>query len=172
MCPVNVHWHVKSNYNKYWNVKMTITNFNYRFNYTHWTLVVQHPNLNKATKVSSFVYKPLMPNLSTSKLQVPLFDSLTEQTYTRSFHRSPGWWYFNNADDTALFYGRKAYNDVLMQAGPKGNVHSDLTLEKDRKTLALKKGWAFPRRVYFNGNPCVMPSPESYPYLPNSAGAK
>ncbi|TMX00528.1 hypothetical protein EJD97_000652 [Solanum chilense] len=140
MCPVNVHWHVISNYNKYWNVKMTITNFNYRFNYTHWTLVVQHPNLNKATKVSSFLYKPLMPNLSTN--------------------------------DTALFYGRKSYNDVLMQAGPKGNVHSDLTLEKDRKTLALKKGWAFPRRVYFNGNPCVMPSPESYPYLPNSAGAK
>ncbi|MCD9639508.1 COBRA-like protein 4 [Datura stramonium] len=138
MCPVNVHWHVKSNYKKYWSVKITITNFNYRFNYTQWTLVVQHPNLNNATQVSSFSYKPLMPNQSTN--------------------------------DTALFYGRKSYNDVLMQAGPKGNVHSDLTLQKDGKTLALKKGWAFPRRVYFNGNLCVMPSPESYPYLPNSAG--
>ncbi|KAL3343085.1 hypothetical protein AABB24_026909 [Solanum stoloniferum] len=140
MCPVNVHWHVKSNYNKYWSVKMTITNFNYQVNYTQWTLVVQHPNLNKGTQVSSFLYKPLMPNLSTN--------------------------------DTALFYGRKSYNDVLMQAGPKGNVHSDLTLQKDRKTLALKKGWAFPRRVYFNGNPCVMPSPESYPHLPYSAGTR
>ncbi|WMV21688.1 hypothetical protein MTR67_015073 [Solanum verrucosum] len=26
---------------------------------------------------------------------------------------------------------------ILMQAGPKGNVHSDLTLEKDGKTIAL-----------------------------------
>ncbi|KAK4735485.1 hypothetical protein R3W88_009746 [Solanum pinnatisectum] len=103
--PINVHWHVKSNYNKYWSVKMTITNFNYRFNYTQWTLVVQHSNLNNATQVSSFSYKPLVPNLSTN--------------------------------DTALFYGRKPYTDVLMQAGPKGNVHSDLTLEKDGKTIAL-----------------------------------
>ncbi|XP_059311165.1 COBRA-like protein 4 isoform X1 [Lycium ferocissimum] len=140
MCPINVHWHVKSNYKKYWRVKITITNFNYRFNYTQWTLVVQHPNLNNATQVSSFLYKPLMPNPSTN--------------------------------DTALFYGRESYNDILMQAGPKGNVHSDLTLQKDGKTIALKKGWAFPRRVYFNGNLCVMPSPESYPYLPNSAGTR
>ncbi|PHT88233.1 COBRA-like protein 5 [Capsicum annuum] len=137
MCPINVHWHVQSNFKNHWSVKVTITNFNYRFNYTQWTLVVQHPNLNNATQVSSFSY---MPNLSTN--------------------------------DTALFYGRKSYNDVLMQAGAKGNVHSDLTLEKDGKTIALKKGWPFPRRVYFNGNLCVMPSPKSYPYLPNSAGNK
>lgn len=75
--------------------------------------------------------------------------------------RSSGWWYSNYADDTAMFYGRKPYNDVLMQAGPKGNVQSDLTLEKDGNKLTLRKGWAFPRRVYFNGNNCVMPSPES-----------
>ncbi|KAH0687179.1 hypothetical protein KY284_017732 [Solanum tuberosum] len=66
--------------------------------------------------------------------------------------------------DTALFYDRKPYTDVLMQAGPKGNVHS---LEKDGKTIAL-----FPRRVYFNGNLCVMPSPDSYPSLPSSAGTR
>ncbi|CAN4086234.1 unnamed protein product [Withania somnifera] len=140
MCPINVHWHVKSNYKKYWSARITITNFNYGFNYTQWTLVVQHPNLNNATQVSSFSYKPLIPNLSTN--------------------------------DTALFNGRKSYNEVLTQAGPKGNVHSDLTLQKDGKTTALKKAWSFPRRVYFNGNPCVMPSPESYPYLPNSAGTR
>lgn len=69
-----------------------------------------------------------------------------------------------------MFYGRKPYNDVLMQAGPKGNVQSDLTLEKDGNKLTLRKGWAFPRRVYFNGNNCVMPSPESYPFVPNSSG--
>ncbi|PHT47615.1 COBRA-like protein 1 [Capsicum baccatum] len=76
----------------------------------------------------------------------------------------------DSAYDTALFYGRKSYNDVLMQSGPQGNVHSDLTFQKDGKTLALENTWAFPRRVYFNGNRCVMPSPESYPFLTNSAG--
>uniref|UniRef100_A0A3Q7FSQ9 COBRA C-terminal domain-containing protein n=1 Tax=Solanum lycopersicum TaxID=4081 RepID=A0A3Q7FSQ9_SOLLC len=113
MCPINVHWHVKSNYNKIdWSVKMTITNFNY----TQWTLVVQHPNLNNMTQ--------------------------------------------------PCFMGESHIIHILMQAGPKGNRHSDLTLEKDGKTIALKN----PQRAYFNGNLCVMPSPESYPFLPNSAG--
>ncbi|XP_016488242.1 COBRA-like protein 4 [Nicotiana tabacum] len=129
MCPIKVHWHVKSNHKKYYRVKITITNFNYQFNYTQWTLVVQHPNFNNATKVSRFAYKRLMP--------------------------------YQSINDTAMFYGRKSFNDVLMQAGPKGNVQSDLTLEKDGNKLTLRKGWAFPRRVYFNGNNCVMPSPES-----------
>ncbi|KAE8718741.1 COBRA-like protein 5 [Hibiscus syriacus] len=34
MCPVRVHWHVKLNYKDYWRVKVSITNFNYRMNYT------------------------------------------------------------------------------------------------------------------------------------------
>ncbi|XP_060204922.1 COBRA-like protein 4 [Lycium barbarum] len=135
MCPINVHWHVNSNFKRWWGVKITITNLNYVFNYRQWTLIVQHPYLNNATQVPAFSYKPHMPNLS------------------------------NN--DTALFYGRKPYTDVLMQAGPNGNVHSDLTPNKDGKKLDQKKGWAFPQRVYFNGNPCVMPSPESYPFVPD-----
>ncbi|KAJ8536330.1 hypothetical protein K7X08_034731 [Anisodus acutangulus] len=140
MCPINVHWHVNSNYERFWGVKITITNLNYGFNYTQWTLVVQHPFLNNATQVPAFSYKPVMHNLSTN--------------------------------DTALFYGRKPYTDVLMQAGPNGNVRSDLTLNKDGEKTALKKGWAFPRRVYFNGNQCVMPSPESYPVVPNPPGPR
>lgn len=64
------------------------------------------------------------------------------------------------------FMGESHIIHILMQAGPKGNRHSDLTLEKDGKTIALKN----PQRAYFNGNLCVMPSPESYPFLPNSAG--
>lgn len=67
MCPVRVHWHVKLNYQKYWRVKIAITNFNYRMNYTDWTLVVQHPNLNNVTQVFSFSYKPLLPYGSISK---------------------------------------------------------------------------------------------------------
>ncbi|KAE8722309.1 COBRA-like protein 6 [Hibiscus syriacus] len=61
MCPVRVHWHVKLNYKDYWRVKVSITNFNYRMNYTLWSLVVQHPNLNNVTQVFSFYYKPLVP---------------------------------------------------------------------------------------------------------------
>ena len=67
MCPIRVHWHVKLNYAAYWRVKISITNFNYRLNYSQWTLVVQHPNLSNVTQVFSFNYKPLMPYKSTSK---------------------------------------------------------------------------------------------------------
>ncbi|KAG4171036.1 hypothetical protein ERO13_A12G183800v2 [Gossypium hirsutum] len=34
MCPIRVHWHVKLNYKDYCRVKIAITNFNYRMNYT------------------------------------------------------------------------------------------------------------------------------------------
>lgn len=67
MCPIRVHWHVKINYREYWRVKVAITNFNYRMNYTQWTLVAQHPNLNNVTQVFSFDYKPVVPYQSISK---------------------------------------------------------------------------------------------------------
>ncbi|KAJ9163501.1 hypothetical protein P3X46_023163 [Hevea brasiliensis] len=137
MCPVRVHWHVKLNYKDYWRVKISIINFNYLVNYTQWTLVVQHPNLNNLTQVFSFDYKPLIPYPSTN--------------------------------DSGMFYGIKFYNDVLMEAGPDGNVQSELILEKDTNTFTFNQGWAFPRKVYFNGDECMMPLPDEYPYLPNSA---
>ncbi len=58
-----------------------------------------------------------------------------------------------------------------MEAGPDGNVQSEMILEKDMKTFTFQQGWAFPRKVYFNGDECVMPPPDSYPFLPNSANA-
>ncbi|KAI4343993.1 hypothetical protein L6164_011271 [Bauhinia variegata] len=137
MCHVRIHWHVKVNYKDYWRVKIAIINFNYRQNYTDWTLVVQHPNLNNVTQVYSFEYKPVLP-----------YDSI---------------------NDTAMFYGLKYYNDLLMQAGPQGNVQSEVLMKKDKNTFTLKQGWAFPRRVYFNGEECMLPPPDSYPFLPNSA---
>jgi hypothetical protein len=69
MCPVRVHWHVKVNYKEYWRVKIAITNFNYMKNYSTWTLVVQHPNLNNVTQVFSFEYKPLIAYDSISEYQ-------------------------------------------------------------------------------------------------------
>lgn len=137
MCPIRVHWHVKINYKDYWRAKIAITNFNYRLNYTQWTLVVQHPNLNNITEVFSFDYKPLVP--------------------------------YGSINDTGMFYGMKYYNDLLMEAGPYGNVQSEVLLEKDQNAFSLKQGWAFPRKVYFNGDECAMPPPDSYPHLPNSA---
>lgn len=137
MCPVRVHWHVKLNYKEYWRVKITVTNFNYRVNYTQWTLVAQHPNLNNVTQVFSFDYKPLVP--------------------------------YQSINDTGMFYGMKFYNDLLMEAGTAGNVQSEVLLQKDSNTFTLKQGWAFPRKVYFNGDECMLPPPDTYPYLPNIA---
>ncbi|VAI14370.1 unnamed protein product [Triticum turgidum subsp. durum] len=137
MCPIRVHWHVKLNYKDYWRAKIAVTNFNYRMNYTQWTLVAQHPNLNNVTEVFSFQYKPLLP--------------------------------YGNINDTGMFYGLKLYNDLLMEAGPSGNVQSEVLMRKDDRTFTFSQGWAFPRKIYFNGDECKMPPPDSYPYLPNSA---
>lgn len=68
-----------------------------------------------------------------------------------------------------MFHGMKFYNDLLMEAGPTGNVQSEVLLQKDKNTFTLKQGWAFPRKVYFNGDECMLPPPDSYPVLPNSA---
>ncbi|GMH01096.1 hypothetical protein Nepgr_002935 [Nepenthes gracilis] len=137
MCPIRVHWHVKLNYKSYWRVKVTITNFNFRMNYTQWNLVVQHPNFDNLTQLFSFNYKALTP--------------------------------YDGLNDTAMLWGIKFYNDLLMQAGPLGNVQSELLFRKDKLTFTFDKGWAFPRRIYFNGDNCVMPPPDAYPWLPNAS---
>ncbi|KAJ4900872.1 COBRA-like protein 2 [Raphanus sativus] len=137
MCPIRVHWHVKTNYKEYWRVKVTITNFNYNMNYSQWNLVVQHPNFDNITQLFSFNYKPLSP--------------------------------YAGINDTAMLWGIKFYNDFLSQAGPVGNVQSELLFRKDPSSFTFEKGWAFPRRIYFNGDNCVMPPPDSYPWLPNAA---
>ncbi|KAH7532775.1 COBRA-like protein 1 [Ziziphus jujuba] len=137
MCPIRVHWHVKLNYKEYWRVKVTITNFNYRMNYSAWNLVVQHPNFDNVTEIFSFNYKPLTP--------------------------------YGAINDTAMLWGLNFYNDLLMHAGPTGNVQSEILFQKDKATFSFAKGWAFPRRIYFNGDNCVMPPPDAYPWLPNAA---
>jgi hypothetical protein len=66
-----------------------------------------------------------------------------------------------------MFWGIKYYNDLLMQAGEDGNVQSELLFQKDKDTFSFSEGWAFPQRVYFNGDACVLPPPDAYPSLPN-----
>lgn len=83
MCPVRIHWHVKLNYKEYWRVKVTITNFNYRMNYSMWNLVLQHPNFDNLTQIFSFNYKPLTPYQNISKLYFKvhfLFHSVSFKT--------------------------------------------------------------------------------------------
>lgn len=70
-----------------------------------------------------------------------------------------------------MLWGIKYYNDLLMVAGPLGNVQSEILLRKDPSTFTFQKGWAFPRLIYFNGDNCVMPPADSYPWLPNSCPA-
>ncbi|KAI3733210.1 hypothetical protein L1987_64430 [Smallanthus sonchifolius] len=137
MCPIRVHWHVKKNYKAYWLVRITITNYCYNLNYTKWTLVAQHPNLNNIAKVYSLIYKPL-------------------QVY-------------GSINDTGMFYGvEKLNNEDLLEAGSNGSVYTEMLLKKDENIFTLNHGWAFPRKVYFNGDECIMPLPVSYPSLPNS----
>ncbi|KAL5988135.1 hypothetical protein ACLOJK_035898 [Asimina triloba] len=97
-------------------------------------------------------------------VQHPNFDNLTQifSFYYKSL--TP----YEAINDTAMLWGIKFYNDLLMEAGPLGNVQSELLFKKDPGTFTFDKGWAFPRRVYFNGDNCVMPPPDAYPWLPNA----
>lgn len=76
--------------------------------------------------------------------------------------------FFFGADDSGVFYGVQYYNDVLLQAGKNGNVQTEILLDKD-EGFTFKEGWGFPRKISFNGEDCVMPSPDDYPRLPNAA---
>ena len=66
-----------------------------------------------------------------------------------------------------MFYGIEHYNDMLLQAGNGGNVQTEMLFHKDLGSFTFKEGWAFPRKVIFNGDECVMPLPYEYPTLPN-----
>lgn len=72
------------------------------------------------------------------------------------------------ADDSAMFWGVTYFNDMLMEAGPNGNVQSDLLFRKG-EDFTLRNGWTFPDRVYFNGDQCVLPLPQDFPTLPNGS---
>ncbi|XP_021296862.1 COBRA-like protein 1 isoform X2 [Herrania umbratica] len=98
-------------------------------------------------------------------VQHPNFDNLT-QIFSFNYKSITPYAAIN---DTAMLWGVKFYNDLLYQAGPLGNVQSELLFRKDKSTFTFEKGWAFPRRIYFNGDICVMPPPDAYPWLPNAS---
>ncbi|GAA0183088.1 hypothetical protein Leryth_017295 [Lithospermum erythrorhizon] len=86
-----------------------------------------------------------------------------------SFNYKPLYPYGQFTNDTGLFYGVQYYNDMLQQAGKNGNVQSEMLLHKDSDMFTFREGWGFPRKVVFNGEECVIPTPDDYPRLPNTA---
>ncbi|KAJ0966955.1 hypothetical protein J5N97_023872 [Dioscorea zingiberensis] len=138
MCPVRVHWHVKSNYREQWRVKVTVSNYDFVNNYSNWNLVIQHPSFSQSLQSFSFNSTKLLTMAGT--------------------------------DEAALFWGLEYYNTMLLHADEKdpGSVTSDVLVNKDLESFTLSHGWAFPRRIYFNGDNCKMPMPDHFPALPNA----
>lgn len=128
----------------HWHVKV-----NYK---QYWRVKIAITNFNYARNYSEWTLVAQHPN----------FNNLTQLF---SFNYAPLMPY-GSINDTGMFWGLKFYNDMLMHAGPTGNVQSEVLLRKD-DSFMFDKGWAFPRRIYFNGENCVMPPPDAYPYLPN-----
>ncbi|XVF45459.1 hypothetical protein PTKIN_Ptkin02bG0208300 [Pterospermum kingtungense] len=138
MCPVRVHWHVMKNYFTHWKVKLTISNYNYKRNYSNWNVLIQHPGFSQNITAYSF-NSTMLPSLGFS-------------------------------DEVALFWGIEYYNDELLSADKDqlGSVSTQILLSKDLESFTLGNGWALPRRIYFNGETCQMPLPDTYPMLPNA----
>ncbi|WCJ25544.1 Protein COBRA [Euphorbia peplus] len=131
----------------HWHVKL-----NYR---EYWRVKVTITNLNFNMNYSQW-------NLV---VQHPNFDNLTTIFSFNYKSINP----YGAINDTALLWGVQFFNDLLMHAGPSGNVQSEMLFQKDQATFTFDKGWAFPRRIYFNGDNCVMPPPDAYPSLPNAS---
>ncbi|CAN1126510.1 COBRA-like protein 1 [Linum perenne] len=116
----------------HWHVKL-----NYK---QYWRVKVTITNFNYAMNYTQW-------NLV---VQHPNFDNLTQIFSFNYKSLNP----YASINDTALLWGVKFYNDLLMQAGPSGNVQSELLFQKETTTFTFDKGWAFPRRIYFNGDNC------------------
>ncbi|WVZ09898.1 hypothetical protein V8G54_014428 [Vigna mungo] len=131
----------------------------------HWHVKLQYKEYWRIKiTITNFNY---MVNYSQWNLVVqhPNFDNVTQ---VFSFNYKPITPYVG-LNDTGMLWGVKFYNDLLTSAGPLGNVQSELLFRKDKSTFTFDKGWAFPRRIYFNGDNCVMPPPDAYPWLPNAS---
>ncbi|KAG9157787.1 hypothetical protein Leryth_024306 [Lithospermum erythrorhizon] len=119
----------------------------------HWKVKITITNFNFIKNYSQWNLVVLHPNLK----------SMTE---VFSFNYKPLYTYGHN--DSGMFYGISYFNDILLQAGKEGNVQTEMLLDKEEEMFSFKEGWAFPRKIIFNGEECAMPSPVDYPKLPNT----
>ncbi|KAK2446949.1 protein COBRA [Trifolium repens] len=131
----------------HWHVKQSYRDY--------WRVKITITNLNIIKNYSQWNLVVLHPNLR----------SLT-QVFSFNYQPLPT---YGNFNDTGIFWGLKYYNDLLLAHGEDGNVQTELLLNKDQGEFTFKEGWTFPRKISFNGDECVMPSPDHYPRLPNSA---
>ncbi|GLT42730.1 hypothetical protein SLA2020_167160 [Shorea laevis] len=129
----------------HWHVKQSYKEY--------WRIKITVTNLNIIKNYSDWNLVVSHPNLQ-SVIQVFSFNYKSLDQYAS----------FN---DTGMFWGIHFYNDMLLQQGDQGNVQSEILLHKDPGLFTFREGWAFPRRIYFNGDDCVMPPPDQYPRLPN-----
>ncbi|KAF0893990.1 hypothetical protein E2562_033778 [Oryza meyeriana var. granulata] len=126
----------------HWHVKIS-----YR---EYWRVKVTITNYNLVKNYSNWNLVVQHPNLR----------SLTQLF---SFNYQPLIQY-GTVNNTGIFWGIQYYNEMLLQDG---NVQTEMILRKDKGDFTFSGGWAFPRRVYFDGHECVMPPPDQYPLLPN-----
>ncbi|XP_010941037.2 COBRA-like protein 1 [Elaeis guineensis] len=139
MCPVRVHWHVKSNYIDYWKVKVTVSNYNFASKFSNWNLVIQHPAFGQRTLSHSF--------------------NSTGLATVGNMDEAAIFWGLEYYNKELLQAGDKE----------PGSVMTEMVMHKDPESFTLRNGWAFPRRVYFNAEICEMPMPDDFPRLPNTS---
>ncbi|KAA8545494.1 hypothetical protein F0562_020278 [Nyssa sinensis] len=130
----------------HWHVKLSYKEY--------WRVKITVTNLNLVKNYSQWNFVMLHPNLQ----------SVTE-VFSFNYKSLDLHGYMN---DTGMFYGIQYYNDILLQSGHNGNVQTEMLLHKDPGIFTFREGWAFPRKISFNGDECVMPPPDEYPRLPNS----
>ncbi|KAI3447974.1 hypothetical protein Pfo_004639 [Paulownia fortunei] len=139
MCSLRIHWRIKNNYLSHWRVKLTVSNYHYGRKYSDWNVLVQHPGFGQPASAYGF-NSTTLPTVG-----VP--------------------------EEVALFLGKAFYNTELLQADEHqtGSETTEILMQKDSNSFTLGNGWAFPRRIYFNGENCQMPLPDTFPMLPNSS---
>ncbi|KAG5525837.1 hypothetical protein RHGRI_032206 [Rhododendron griersonianum] len=130
----------------HWHVKESYTQY--------WRVKITVTNFNYAKNYSQWNLVVLHPNMQ-------------NVTQVFSFNYKPLHPY-GHINDTGMFYGIEYYNDMLLQSGENGNVQTEMLLHKDSGIFTFRNGWAFPRKISFNGDTCVMPPPDDYPRLPKS----
>ncbi|KAJ7968035.1 COBRA-like protein [Quillaja saponaria] len=120
----------------------------------YWRVKITITNLNFVKNYSQWNLVVVHPNLQS-----------IEQIFSFNYKSLDQ---YGNINDTGMFWGVQYYNDMLLSNDHNGNAQSEVLLHKDKGIFNFKDGWAFPRRISFNGDECVMPPPDDYPRLPNS----
>ncbi|KAK7302348.1 hypothetical protein RJT34_13235 [Clitoria ternatea] len=131
----------------HWHVKQSYKEY--------WRVKITITNLNLIKNYSQWNLVVLHPNLRS-----------VYQVFSFNYKSLP---IYGNFNDIGMFWGLQYYNDMLLAHGDNGNVQTEVLLRKDAGEFSFKDGWTFPRKISFNGDECVMPSPDAYPRLPNTA---